>query len=293
MRIKLIEFTSNYEYFALDVSYNGFLFRISVLNISEGQADYALSIAKMLRNQGIILGEDNEKMSKSRGNVVDPDNLVAEYGTDTVRLYLQFVGPWDMGGPWAPRGVNGLANWLGRVWSIFLDTPSDLSETLTTKDLNYAIHSTLKKVTEDTENFKFNTAIAAMMELTNNLGKMKRSALYASDEWKNALHLLNLMIAPYAPHIAEELWNRTGHTTSVHTESWPTYDTSKIVRDTLTIAVQVNGKLRGQVEVSADADKETILQTAKAEPNVAKHLTGEIVREIMVPGKLVNIVVKG
>jgi leucyl-tRNA synthetase len=210
-----------------------------------------------------------------------------------VRLYLQFIGPWDMGGPWAPRGVNGLANWLGRVWSLFLDTPGDSSETFTAKELNYAIHSTLKKVTEDTENFKFNTAIAAMMELTNTLGKMKRSKLYGTDEWNNALHVLNLMIAPYAPHLAEELWSRRGHTTSVHLAAWPVYDPALIVRDTVTIAVQVNGKLRGQVEVAADADKETILQTAKAEPNVAKYLTGEIVREIVVPGKLVNLVVKG
>ena len=132
-----------------------------------------------------------------------------------------------------------------------------------------------------------------MMELSNNLGKMKRSSLYNTPEWKNTLHLLNLMLAPYAPHIAEEIWNRTGHTTSVHTESWPAYDPSATVRDTVTIAVQVNGKLRGQVEVAADADKDTILQVAKAEPNVAKHLTGEIVREIVVPGKLVNVVIKG
>jgi leucyl-tRNA synthetase len=248
---------------------------------------------KMLRNQGIILGEDNEKMSKSRGNVVDPDNLVAEYGTDTVRLYLQFIGPWDMGGPWAPKGVNGLANWLGRVWSLFLDEPKEQTETFTVKELEYAVHSTLKKVTEDTDNFKFNTAIAAMMELSNTLGKMKRSNVYNTPEWKNALHVLNLMLAPYAPHLAEELWNRTGHNSSVHTESWPAFDASKIVRDTITIAVQVNGKLRGQVEVAADADKDTILQVAKAEPNVSKYLTGEIVREIVVPGKLVNVVVKG
>jgi leucyl-tRNA synthetase len=225
--------------------------------------------------------------------VVDPDNLVAEYGTDTVRLYLQFIGPWDMGGPWAPKGVNGLANWLGRVWSLFLDEPKEQTETFTVKELEYAVHSTLKKVTEDTDNFKFNTAIAAMMELSNTLGKMKRSNVYNTPEWKNALHVLNLMLAPYAPHLAEELWNRTGHNSSVHTESWPAFDASKIVRDTITIAVQVNGKLRGQVEVAADADKDTILQVAKAEPNVSKYLTGEIVREIVVPGKLVNVVVKG
>ncbi len=247
---------------------------------------------RMVRNQGIILGEDNEKMSKSRGNVVDPDGLVAEYGTDTVRLYLQFIGPWDMGGPWAPRGVNGLANWLGRIWNLFLETPSDTTETFSVKDLNFAINSALKKVTEDTENFKFNTAIAAMMELTNTLGKIKRSSLYGTPEWNQTLHTLNMMLAPYAPHIAEELWHRTGHTTSVHLESWPSYDAAALVRDTVKLAVQVNGKLRAEIEVSKDADKDTILQTAKAEPNVAKHLTSEIVREIVVPGKLVNLVVK-
>jgi leucyl-tRNA synthetase len=248
---------------------------------------------RMVRNQGIILGEDNEKMSKSRGNVVDPDNLVAEYGSDTVRLYLQFIGPWDMGGPWAPRGVNGLANWLGRIWSLFLDPPADSSETFSAKDLNFAINSAIKKVTEDTENFKFNTAIAAMMELTNTLGKMKRSNLYDTPQWKQTLHSFNLLLAPYAPHLAEELWHRQGNTTSVHLGSWPSYDATTLIRDTVKMAVQVNGKLRAEIEVSKDADKETILQTAKAEPNVAKHLTGEIVREIVVPGKLVNLVVKG
>lgn len=247
---------------------------------------------KMLRNQGIILGEDNEKMSKSRGNVVDPDSLVAEYGTDTVRLYLQFIGPWDMGGPWAPRGVNGLANWLGRIWSLFLEPPADSNEHFNVKDLDFAINNAIKKVTEDTENFKFNTAIAAMMELTNTLGKMKRSNLYGTPQWQQALHHLNLLLAPYAPHIAEELWHRSGNTESVHLASWPSYDAAALVRDTLKLAVQVNGKLRAEIEVPRDADKETILQTAKAEPNVAKHLTGEVLREIVVPGKLVNLVVK-
>ena len=179
-----------------------------------------------------------------------------------------------------------------RIWSLFLESPNDTSESFSEKDLSFAINSALKKVTEDTENFKFNTAIAAMMELTNTLGKIKRLSLYATPEWNQTLHTLNIML-PYAPHIAEELWYCRGYTTSVHLESWPSDDASALVRDTIKLAVQVNGKLRSEIEVSKDADKDTILQTAKTEPNVAKHLTSEIVREIVVPGKLVNLVVKG
>jgi leucyl-tRNA synthetase len=247
-----------------------------------------------LRNQGIILGEDGEKMSKSRGNVVDPDNLVADYGADVVRMYLQFIGPWDQGGPWAPNGVNGLSNWMGRVWTIFLDEPYESNETFSIADLEFAIHSALKKVTEDTENFKFNTSIAAMMELTNTLAKARRSSVYGTPEWHETLRVLNLMLAPYAPHMAEELWARTGHTSSVHLETWPKFDASKIVRNTFELVVQVSGKVRGKIEAPVGASQADVIALARGIANVASYVDGkEIVKEIYVPGKLVNIVVKG
>ncbi len=250
--------------------------------------------ALRLRNQGIILGEDGEKMSKSRGNVVDPDDLVSQYGTDTVRLYLQFIGPWDQGGPWAPKGVNGIYNWLGRVWNLFLETPSERTEDIKLANLEFALHGTLKKVSEDTDNFKFNTSIAAMMELTNVMGKVKRSSLYGTPEWNAALHVFNLMLAPYAPHLAEELWARTGHECSVHLETWPKFDASKLSRDTFELVVQVSGKLRGKIDAPIGITQAEAISLARGISNVMTYVDGkELVKEIYVPGKLVNIVVKG
>ena len=247
-----------------------------------------------LMNQGIILGEDNEKMSKSRGNVIDPEDLVHENGTDTVRLYMQFIGPWDQGGPWAPNGVSGLKNWLGRVWNLFLETPDAASETVNLGDLEYQINYTLKKVADDTTAFKFNTSIAAMMELSNFLGKAKRSTLYATAAWNDALHKFNLMLAPYAPHISEEIWHRTGHTDSVHLQPYPHVDESKLVKDSFELVVQVSGKLRGRVDAPTQISSEHAIALAKSLDIVQGYIAGkEIVKQIYVPGKLVNIVVKG
>jgi leucyl-tRNA synthetase len=249
-----------------------------------------------LMNQGIILGEDNEKMSKSRGNVVDPETLVSDYGTDTVRLYLQFIGPWDQGGPWAPKGVNGLRNWLGRVWSLFLETPdANLpGETVTESDLEYQVNYTVKKVADDTTAFKFNTAIAAMMEFSNFLGKAKRSAIYGSSAWDKALHSFNLMLAPYAPHIAEEIWHLSGHADSVHTQRYPAVDISKLSKSNFELVVQVNGKLRARVDAPTGINQADAIALARGLENVSAHVQGkETVKEIYVPGKLVNIVVKG
>ncbi len=249
-----------------------------------------------LMNQGIILGEDNEKMSKSVGNVIDPDDLVSEYGTDTVRLYLQFIGPWDAGGPWAPKGVNGLYNWLGRVWSLFLDAPDTNlpSENVSSKDLEFAVHNALKKVEEDTEAFKFNTSIATMMELSNLMGKAKRSSLYGTPIWNEALECFNIMLAPYAPHAAEEIWHRCGHTTSVHLEPWRKASESKLVKDAFELVVQVNGKLRARTEAPTGISQADAVALARGLEHVRNLVEGkETIKEIYVPGKLVNIVVKG
>lgn len=247
-----------------------------------------------LRNQGIILGEDNEKMSKSRGNVIDPDDLVREYGTDTVRVYLAFIAPWEVGGPWSPSGINGPAKWLSRVWSLYFDSVEGPKENIGEAELRQKVHATLKKVTGDFERLSFNTMVAALMELTNTLVKAKRSDVYGSPAWNEALNLFNLMLAPITPHIAEEIWHERGHTESVHLQAWPQADERALVKGTMTVAVQVNGKLRGQIEVVTGADKDLVLAAARAEEAVAKFVDGkETVKEIYVPGKIVNIVVKG
>ncbi|HWG85067.1 MAG TPA: leucine--tRNA ligase [Deinococcales bacterium] len=247
-----------------------------------------------LANQGMILGEDNEKMSKSRGNVVDPDDLVADFGTDTVRLYLQFMGPWEQGAPWAPRGVEGTHRWLHRVWSLFLEAPEAGGESFTEKDLDYAINTTLAKVQEDTLGFRFNTAVAAMMELTNTLVKAKRSSIHGSEAWQRALRTFNLMLAPYAPHMAEELWRRAGNSESVHLQAWPQVDVTATQRDSFELVVQVSGKVRGRTEAPVGISQEDAIALARSLPNVQQWVAGKpVVKEIYVPGKLVNIVVKG
>lgn len=249
---------------------------------------------KRLRNQGMILGADNEKMSKSRGNVVNPDDLVARYGADTVRAYLMFLGPWDQGAPWNYSGIEGQSRFLGRVWNLVVDeakvdAPGAVSET----ELNRAINHAVKEVTEDFEAFRFNTAIAELMTLQNALQKARAAGLAGSATWRHGVEALLLLLAPIAPHITEELWHRLGKTGSVHLQPWPTHDPGALVANTVQMAVQVNGKLRGQVEVPVEADDTAIVAVAQADGNVAKHLEGrQVVRSIVVRGKLVNFVVK-
>lgn len=251
---------------------------------------------KRLRNQGIILGADNEKMSKSRGNVVNPDDLVADYGADTVRTYLMFIGPWDQGGPWNSKGIEGPSRFLGRTWTLIREAArnEEIVDAPTLKEVKRAVHTAIKEVTDDFENFQFNTAIAELMTLVNSLSKLKSVELVKMPEWQEAIESLIKMLAPIAPHLSEELWQCTGQRRgSVHVESWPGYDESALLKDSISMAVQVNGKVRAQIEVAADASKESILLTAKTEANVAKYLeNAEIMREILVPGKLVNLVLK-
>jgi leucyl-tRNA synthetase len=251
-----------------------------------------------LRNQGIILGEDNEKMSKSRGNVVNPDELVGAYGADAVRAYLMFIGPWEAGGPWNPSGIEGVARFLNRVWALLTEAPADEGADenageSTLKELRRAVHTAIKEVGEDMEGFRFNTAIAELMTLVNSMNRAKSRAVMATPEWREGGEALIKMLAPIAPHIAEELWQRGGREGSVHLQGWPDYDEGALTRDTVTLAVQVNGKRRGEVTVPKDAARASILASAKAAPNVARYLAGaDIVKEIVVPGRLVNIVVR-
>lgn len=248
-----------------------------------------------LRNQGMILGEDGEKMSKSRGNVIDPDNLVREYGTDTVRTFLMFIAPWELGGPWDSQGINGPAKWLARVWNLYFeDKATGPDEKLSEADVRYAVHSTLKKVDGDFGRMSFNTIIAALMELTNTLVKAKRSPVYGTPVWEEALNIFNLMLAPVVPHIAEEIWTERGGQGSVHTQSWPAVDEAAATRDSVTIGVQVSGKVRGEVNISKAASQEEALAAARANPDIARFIEGkQVVKEIYVPGRIINIVTKG
>ena len=251
----------------------------------------------MLRlfNQGTILGEDGEKMSKSRGNVVAPDDLVAKYGADTVRCFLMFIGPWNEGGPWSSRGIEGIHRFLHRVWNLVVEEPvrSDAPPEMSEAQLRRLVHRTIRVATADIESFRFNTMIARLMELTNALLKARMTPLRNTPVWGEALEALVLMLAPLAPHIAEELWARMGRPYSIHTQPWPTYDEELAAPEEIEIAVQVNGKVRGQLRISPDLPEEEVRQHALALERVQPYLSGqEIVRVVVVPRRLVNIVVR-
>ena len=231
-------------------------------------------------SHGMILGENGEKMSKSRGNVVNPDEIVNDYGADTLRTYEMFIGAFDLSASWSENGVKGCRRFLERVWKLqdILVDGDDFSSDMETK-----MHQTIKKVSNDFENLKYNTAIAALMALLNDFAK---KGSITKGEYRTFLLLLN----PVAPHITEEIWNTCGYEGYVYQQTWPEYDEAKTVENTIEIAVQINGKTRGVVALPVDADKETAL--AKAKEVVADKLTGTIIKEIYVPKKIINIVQK-
>ena len=247
---------------------------------------------KRLFNQGMILGEDHEKMSKSRGNVVNPDDLVQKYGTDTVRAYLMFLGPWDAGAPWNPHGIEGLARFFKGVWTLCqMEVPEKISvKTETEKQLRKTLHQTIKKTGEDLEHFRFNTAIAALMSFRNVLKSAPEAA--GSDVWQKCLEGMLLMLAPIAPHITEELWQKIKPDSgSIHQQAWPEYDESLIVEEMVTMVVQINGKVRDRLEMPASTSKEEAEQSALAAPKAQSYLEGRQIRKIIVvPERLVNIV---
>jgi leucyl-tRNA synthetase len=248
-----------------------------------------------LFNHGVILGEDGEKMSKSRGNVVDPDDLVARLGADTVRLYLMFIGPWSQGGPWSSRGVAGVQRFLQRVWALVtetLDVPVDTAEDEQARALRRLVHWTIKQVTDDFETFSFNTAIARMMELVNELSRLRETAVVRMPVWREALETLVLLLAPGAPHLAEELWQRLGKPYSVHQQSWPAYDPALAAEETVELVIQVNGRVRDRLMVPAAIDEDEAVARARELERVQAYLAGKrIERVVYVPGRLVNFVV--
>jgi leucyl-tRNA synthetase len=251
-----------------------------------------------LRNQGQILGADHQRMSKSRGNVANPDALTARYGSDAVRLFLMFIGPWDQGGPWNPTGIDGVHRFLSRVWSVALDggptggtgATGDVVEGLD-RAVRRATQVTVREVGEDYDAFHFNTAIAKLMELANALTHARDAGMAGSSAYDDAVNTLLLLLAPAAPHLAEELWERRGKPYSIHQQRWPTYDPAAAQLDTMELPVQVNGKLRDRLVISPDTPAEEIEQLALASERVQVHLRGRAPRRVIhIPGKLINVV---
>lgn len=243
-----------------------------------------------LFNQGMILGEGNEKMSKSKGNVVNPDEIITSHGADTLRLYEMFMGPLEASVAWSTNGLDGARRFLDRIWRLFVSEEdgaiSAKIQVSNDQSLEKSYHQTVKKVTEDYEGIRFNTAISQMMVFINDCYKADViPTTYAEGFVK--------MLAPIAPHIAEELWQLLGHDSTLSYEQWPTYDEAKLVDDEVEIAVQVAGKVRAKIVVAKDASKEDIEKVALADEKVQEYMAGKsLVKIIVIPGKLVNIVVK-
>lgn len=256
--------------------WNNYLYNKGIVPVKEPFAK--------LRHQGMILGSNGEKMSKSKGNVINPDDMVKEYGADALRVYEMFMGPIDAAKPWDPNGIDGSKKFLDRVWRLFVET--DKVQEKENPSLDKVYNYTVKKVTNDYENMFFNTAISQMMIFVNAATKEDIvPKKYAEGFVK--------LLSPVAPHIAEELWNRFGHDNTITYEAWPTYDESKLVDESVEIPVQVNGKVRATVQINVDAEEEVVKNVVHESKNVQAQLEGKtVVKEIYVKNKIYNIVVK-
>jgi leucyl-tRNA synthetase len=242
-----------------------------------------------LRHQGIILGEDSRKMSKSRGNVVNPDDVVSQYGADSTRLFEMFMGPLEEMKPWSTRGVEGVFRFLNRVWRLFLNEQGDLDESIqdvpSPPDFECLYHQTVKKVGEDIEGLRFNTAVSQLMIFVN-------EAMKIDVRPRKQMEQFILLLAPFAPHLTEELWLRAKHPASLAYEPWPSYDAGKTVEEMLEVVLQVNGKVRSKIEVARGTDEKRLEGLALQDANIRRYVDGKrVVRTVVVRNKLVNIVV--
>jgi len=249
-----------------------------------------------LYNQGIILGQDHEKMSKSRGNVINPDDVVGIMGADAVRVFLMFIGPWDQGGPWSNVGINGVARWLNRIWGIasekYVTSVDSVLDHEMESETQQAVHKTIKKVYEDLDKFKFNTAIAALMELSNHLTKVWNAKNVSVEVWNDSIKQFLLMLAPIAPHLSEELWEMNGYEFSIHNQKFPDWDESLVVDESITLIVQINGKLRDTISVDSGISEEMAQEAAMSSEKIQGHINGTTIKKVIyVPDRLINIVV--
>jgi leucyl-tRNA synthetase len=257
---------------------------------------------KRLRNQGLILAPAREvdgqivieKMSKSKGNVITPDDVVAKHGADALRGYECFISDFEAAVPWNTDGVPGVRRWLDRIWRIVLSPedeggqPGEFGE----RQLRRVTHQTIMRVERDIAEFKFNTMVSALMEFTNALYKARDAGLASTPAWAEAIETLMLLIAPVAPHAAEELWARTGHGYSVHQQAWPLANPALAAEDAIEVVLQVNGKVRDKLTVPAGAGEEQLRTLAMDSDRVRSHIGDKAIRKvIVVPGKLVNVVV--
>ena len=234
-----------------------------------------------LVHQGTILGEDGQKMAKSRGNVINPDDVVKAHGADALRCYEMFMGPLESVKPWQTSGIDGVRRFLDRAFLAVTGPLGDACDDETRR----LLHKTIKKVTEDIEALRFNTAISAMMILVNRLREIETVP-------REAAEAFTLILSPFAPHLGEELWQRLGHAESLAHAPWPTYDAALVVDDVVDIGVQVNGKARGSVRLARDASQETALDEARKEPRIAQYLEGKTPKKVIyVPGKILNVIV--
>ncbi|MFC1872402.1 leucine--tRNA ligase [Chloroflexota bacterium] len=261
-----------------------------------GLIDFSEPFTRLF-NQGIIIS-GKHKMSKSRGNVVTPDDYVYRLGADTVRTYLMFVAPWEQGGEWNDSGISGISRWLARVWRLATESynphpTNEVTRLQAEKEFTRTLHQTIRKVSQDLEKIRFNTMISTLMEFTNSLQKAHEDGLLNPKLWSEAIRDLLLMLSPTTPHLTEELWQRIGGRYSIHNQSWLGWDESLTAEDTATLVVQVNGKLRARITVAPSIDEATARQKALDDEKIKSHLAGyDIVKVIYVPGKLLNIVVK-
>lgn len=243
---------------------------------------------KKLFHQGLIMGADGRKMSKSIGNVINPDDVVNDYGADSLRMFEMFLGPLEQSKPWSETGIDGIFRFLNRVWRLIVSENGGISHKIVNKepseDLNYVLHETIKKVGEDIEHLKFNTAISQMMILINEFYKEEEIP-------RNAIEDFIRLLAPFAPHICEELWEILGHNSSILFEEWPLYDESKMQKSSVTVVIQVLSKIRAKVDMPAGLSESEVLEIAKSEPNVQKFIEGKQIRKIIfVQDKLINLI---
>ena len=286
------QYTGGAEHAVMHLLYSRF-FTKSMHDI--GLVEYDEPFLRLF-NQGVILGADHDKMSKSKGNVVNPDDFVGILGADAVRCFLMFIGPWDQGGPWSDVGINGTARWLNRVWDIVardagsLDTSKANEETI--RGTKRLLHQTVRKCYNDLDKFKFNTAIASLMELTNHLNRVWSDSSIDAETWRECTKKLMLMLAPMAPHMTEELWGMNGHSYSIHQQEFPSWDDDLAAEDVITLVLQVNGKVRDKIEVDAGIEESEAQALALASPKIQSFVEGKsVVKSVYVPSRLVNIVV--